>query len=517
MNAGKSVAPRSLGRPDWWETNNRQLAAITDGAKRRSLGQRTPRQGKVRMEDLDKLGMFWLEGQDEDQLSGRLRFTPADGVRLDIVGIFDRLGDDDRRIPDVHGWVDSDKITLSECFVRRRQMPGRGVLSHTIRAQSLFIGHHVPAADHSFQAARLELAHLNEWIWRASWTVDDTDTTFTVARTEDLSHRFSRGTLTVSFSVRRDLSALAGVAIRQTPSIAVDYDSPQPLTTIRRDLGRIQSLMILCIDRPSHIDKITIQRPDVRQQALSGEEWPYPQDIELRGPLHRHTAAGERETVGRHNMLLTFDDVGGAPAIAAWLDQSQPLQRILDNMISVQHRSMYMENRFLNIVGAAEAFHRETDPTPHIATDVFAELLTKYLDITPEEHHDWLLGKIGYGIEPALYHRLQALSRRAGPATAAVIGSNSKQRQRWAVTVARLRNWLAHVSVQGDRVSGNDLRVLGDSVYCVLRACLLLECGIDQAVLNGRRDAVAHQLTEPIDTVVNRVYATLQQITPGTT
>jgi hypothetical protein len=185
-------------------------------------------------------------------------------------------------------------------------------------------------------------------------------------------------------------------------------------------------------------------------------------------------------------MLLTYDELGGIAAIARWLDASQHFQRALDSFMSVRHvKQMFSENRFLNVTFAAEAFHRITQGEPYIKEDDFKQLLDLYVEHTPAEHHDWLRGRIEYGNEQPLMKRLRQLAGRSAVATRPLIGNRDK----WAFTVAKVRNELTHLGSSTRAFDGSDLLYLAESVYAVARICMLLECGVSPDTLATKANA----------------------------
>jgi hypothetical protein len=258
----------------------------------------------------------------------------------------------------------------------------------------------------------------------------------------------------------------------------------QAFDTIRKDVGRIQDLVTLCIDTSTAIDALILQRPDVRVKVLSGEETESQQPIEFIAQPLRYVDPEEHKPRHSHQMLLSFEELGGLEAIARWLDVSQGFQRALNSFMSIRHaKQMYAENRFLNVTFAAEAFHRiVTSGAPYMDAESFTGLLDAYLAHTPVEHHEWLRGRIEHGNEPPLGKRLRQLAARAGSATSPLIG----RRDRWAYTLSRVRNELTHIGPESKEFSGEDLLLLTESVYAVVRICMLMECGVSHELL-GRK------------------------------
>ena len=132
---------------------------------------------------------------------------------------------------------------------------------------------------------------------------------------------------------------------------------------------------------------------------------------------------------------------------------------------------------------AAEAFHRMvTSGASYMNEDAFSGLLNAYLANTPDEHHEWLRGRIEHGNEPPLGKRLRQLAARAGAATRPLIG----KRERWAYTLSQVRNELTHIGPKSREFRGEDLLFLTESVYAVVRICMLMECGVSHEILTSK-------------------------------
>jgi len=314
------------------------------------------------------------------------------------------------------------------------------------------------------------------------------------------SHPFSHGRLILDFAWESRGDPIHGIAFQQWPVVRIEYDQMQTFDVVYKDVSRVQNLMTLCIDAPAAIDTLILRRPDVREKMLSGEDSPYEQAIEFVAPPLRYVEPQERKPRHLHQMLLSFEELGGIAAIARWLDASRRFQRALDSFMSIKHaKQMFTENRFLNVTFAAEAFHRTTQNLPYMDEEGFTRLLNVYLENTPEEHHDWLRGKIRN--EPPLRKRLQQLAIRSGEATRQLIG----EKGRWAYTVSRVRNELSHLG-DNSRFSGSDLSFLAESVYAVVRICMLIECGVPPEILINKANSPTinwyrERLTESIERV----------------
>jgi hypothetical protein len=344
----------------------------------------------------------------------------------------------------------------------------------------------------------MEVGGLDDWVGRSGITevsdfpIDESaqESIYKVRFTPlpDESHPFSRGRLKLTYAWEPGGDPIHGIRFRQRPVIRIEYDEVQGFDVIEKDVSRIQNLVTLCLDDPTILDALILSRPDIRAKMLSGDDAGHAQSIEFLAPQIRYIEPLDRKPRHSYEMLLNYEDLGGVLAITRWLDESERFQRALDSMMSIKHAEhMYAENRFLNVTFAAEAFHRITQDGAQMDDELFTELFNSYLESTPEEHHKWLRSKIGFGNEPPLRKRLQQLAARAGAAARPLIGDGG----RWAHTLSQVRNELTHLGVDSRVFSGSDLVFLTESVYAVVRICMLMESGVSPTTLVEKSDSQA--------------------------
>lgn len=448
------------------------------------------------MRELDGLGVFWIPAHEEDVLSGHLRFDPkGDGITLSLVGTFNNVPGGGRGEPQprIVGWLGDEKVTLDRCFVLETKIRGAGIAESKYYVNRMFIGHHFGLDRLEFQSAIVALRDLDSWVDRSGIAEEHylsnqgpSDMTYKMTFTPlpEESHSFSRGRTALDHTWKSAGDPVHGISFQQSPVIRIEYKQIQPFDVIHKDVNRIQNLVSLCIDAPTAIDGLILKRPDVPAETFSGEDSRYQQAVEFLAPPLRYIEPQEYKPRHWHQMLLSYEELGGIASIARWLDVSQRFQRALDSFMSIKHaKQMFAENRFLNVTFAAEAFHRTTQHALHMDEQTFAQLLSVYLENTPVEYHDWLYGRIRN--EPTLGKRLQRLATRSGNATSPLIG----EKGRWAHTISQVRNELSHLGTNSLMFDAGDLIFLTESVYAVVRICMLMECGAPSETLTKKANS----------------------------
>src|SRR4051812_7727996 len=115
------------------------------------------------MQDIDTLGVFWLSGREEDQLSGRLQFHPKDGITLSLVGRLEGRENVIEPTIRILGVTDRNYITLDQGFSKGTSSSSPGIFESRYYFNRMFVGHHFGEEEDAlqFQSVTLELSHLD--------------------------------------------------------------------------------------------------------------------------------------------------------------------------------------------------------------------------------------------------------------------------------------------------------------------------------------------------------------------
>jgi hypothetical protein len=387
-------------------------------------------------------------------------------------------------------------VTLESCYSKGSSLGSPGVAESSYHANRMFLGHHVESELQEFQSAEATFSYADGWVGHSGIKVEKdpwsdqsepapiyTATYTPTARDEQ---PFTRGHIQLGYRWQEKGDSLRSVSMRQWPVFATRYDEPHSLKTIMRDVRLLQNLMTLCVDAPVYLDKLILRHPDVHIFMLDGSDSGAEQPIELVNSPIPYIAPEARKVRYPRQMLLTFEELGGLPTIARWLEIAPQFQRALNLLMSVKYaEQMFAENRLMNATYGAEAFHRLTQNERHMEPTQFQQLLNAYLESTPDEHHDWLRGKVEFGNDPPLVKRLTKLAARAAGAIRPTIG----KMERWAWTLSQVRNALTHLNADSPEFNGGDLVFLTESVYAVVRICMLLDCGVAIDTLTQKADS----------------------------
>ncbi|MEV7012237.1 HEPN domain-containing protein [Streptosporangium sp. NPDC051022] len=448
------------------------------------------------MKDLDSFGEFWLPGNHESRIPGRLQFNPKEGIELQLIGRLESASDTTGAETRLFGLIDKAEVTLNRGYSKGSSFSSPGIPQQSIYFNEMFLGWHLEDSTLAFQSVSLKLTQLAYWIGYSGITANRRASTPTTPSGYEISYTqpkrissdFSRGCVSLEHEWAYDVDYLKRALVTQDAVFRIDYSKLTEFDEIQKDIARLSDLVMLCIDRHAAIENVSLGRPDLIAHSIAGTPMGYEQVIEYRAPRLKPATIDHHKRLHDFDMLLTFSELGGINAVAKWLDASPKFQRSLSSLMSVRNTDrIYVENRFLNVTYAAEAFHRLTEGGSYIEPDEYDAVVQAYAEITPVKHRDWFTDKLSYGNEPPLSKRMRRLATRSRPATRNLIGDAG----RWAQTISQTRNELTHLASDSRTFKNGDLYYLSESVYSVLRVCMLLESGVPESALAAKSNSNA--------------------------
>ena len=441
------------------------------------------------MEGVDDLGLFWLPDDEDDALAGRLVFDPNDtGTNLYLMGVFKPYlyrnaspGTHKR----IHGWVDNSAITLNDCLEPHVTHSAPGPNRSRFHANELFVGHHLNDAL-EFDSVSIYLEHLDVLLGHCGINNTSSKDGYMIefVRPSPQSADFERGSVSIEYAWEYGHASIVESSVVCKPYFRIEYQIRQRFERIQDDIACLESLVSICADSPTVVDKIVLTRSDALVTMLNGRESRFLQPIEYRTASWTYTPPELRKPRSQYDLLLTFEELGGIQTVAAWLERTPRLQRPISSLTSiVRTRHMFAENKFMNVTYAAEALHRSIDDSGmRMDQESLGALLESYIEQTPPDLHEWLIDRLRFANEPSLGKRLNSMAGRIGELSRQLVGD----RRRWANTITYIRNDVTHLGADGKGLGGGALYYLTESVNAIARMYLLVHVGVPVTTLETR-------------------------------
>lgn len=444
------------------------------------------------MENFRETGLFWRPGHMHDQVVGELVFDIKDGVSLTLNRASDETWPENTDL--IVGTAGTKYVTLLNIFEKNRVLRSvpYSIKPQIFHADQLLIGH---AFDHQdsvrFTSAGVSYSGLSEWVNRNGVTETHSlsedgmhdSVTLRYDQPEAMSARFDQGIIWVKFpwGLRNRLEELT---LTHASDIYLEYDGELNYREILQHIKYIQDLITLCTDKAVAPTDVTFYNRDIPVQMLDGSTRGKQSITYHASPVTSLTFAAKSKP--QYPLDLGYDAVGGIETIATWLRVATEYAAAVNLMTSFRSEmATFIENRFLNLAGAAETFHRLKHPeATQISATEWEHLQADILFVVPDEHRGWLSKRLVYLNDPILVKRLTELGAEARQVTGDLTGESNSKIKRWAETVKDLRNELTHRKNERHALPGGVLNWLAESVYQVLRICLLKECITDNAVFD---------------------------------
>jgi hypothetical protein len=442
-------------------------------------------------------GVFWLPGKKADLRTGRLTFDPDEGATLTITGVFggvDEQSNDQTRMRRVHGSTGGRDLTLDGCFNTGTdfETPGaphqRYYVSRVI-TDALFD----ESEDLAFDKCSVAFDQLARWINPPGVRVNlhgQTpqlefeplhDETVKIGDEEEL-------TLTSKWVVDGDY--ITKISLAQGTYLELKYPAARSLDKILGDVKYLQDLLTLATNGPTAPLQITLCR--------AGKEMKYYQ-----GQLAERVRLDAPQSAG---ILFELSDIGGLPAIAKWVNVAREYHIVMGSLLSIRYASrLYVENRFNNVVSAAETFHRVRFSNQIRPRAEFRQFCRELIAAVPEENRDWLRSQIQFANEPRLRDRLTEMTAYAGKAFTVIYG----EPEPWVRVVTETRNRLTHHDQRRAlSLEMGDLHFLTESVFMLVMLCLFRECQMDDKTLSAIAGSGSTQfLRTKLTVVIPRLHA----------
>ncbi|MEV4619694.1 HEPN domain-containing protein [Asanoa sp. NPDC049573] len=446
------------------------------------------------MNELNENGIFWLPEAEDNPFPGHLEYSPEAGCHLNVVSQ-PSLPRRAESVPRILGVVRNQKVTLLGCQRFGESFYGSGLSYERYLVRHFFSGlSYIPEDRPVFTTIQAQYHNFAEWLEDTGFAENESrppgDLAINYIKPESLSSEFSKGKVFIDFLWKEGDQGSRRRSIEELPIVRLQYDEPQQFDEILRDANIIENLITLCVDSPSPRTAAKFQRADLPQRSLAGNAFPNTQDpIEyFNEPVEK---ASKAKVVDPHSMLIRMEDIGGVEALSRWLDRAGDLGYVLGLLMSARTTQWsYVENRFFNLAGAAEAFHRLAFGGTRLPDDRFALLRGLAIASMPDSKgRSWIKSHLRFN-EPTLAHRLEELASTVSPVADAVVDDQKS----WAVTVAEVRNKLVHMSSPGHHgFDGGTLLFLYESVFAVTRAAILRYAGVEDGAI--RHIATSHRTT----------------------
>ncbi|UUY00019.1 HEPN domain-containing protein [Sphingomonas sp. J315] len=456
-------------------------------------------------------GLWWLEGDDKNQVPGTLSFDLEDGPVLKLLGTLQdfvtafnaSLSGDSENLT-IHGVTKKGKpVTLLRAFSTNRQMNMPGIANETWNSNMLLVGCHLSKSDDAiFSKSYLRFQEIEKWLEHNPFTFSfETESKVATLRAEKpreiyfatvddfeittVGNLYSNNDIDTRYSIE----VLSQMGIRPTEAKSLDWHLNRAV--------RIQGLASLCSGYHLPLLSLELRGPDVEVgigETMTCEVHVY---ARMQHPVADKWRRHDKPIVSGPELLRFNPD-----AAAVWFSEHENLGSALDLLFTIKgQRQMYTNVRFILAVQALEVFHRRTSAQTVMDQANFEkvreELIAAIPDSATKEMRERLIQSYRFTNEPSLSQRLKSIARTIkdefGKLPPALNKSFIKQ-------LVDTRNYYTHFSpdLEEKKLDGSGMYWASRRIIVLLTVLLLRRLGVSADDIGGliRRHREFAQLWE---------------------
>lgn len=428
------------------------------------------------------------------ELFGQLETSGSADVFKQILG-------NSKRVPVVLGesW-DQRPISLWEASidVHQMSMEAPDEADTLVESSYALVGAHYPNQDVSFQKALIRIEHLLEFAGATKIELDSKRSRRPGVKfrqqwrsTKGRTYRTSKARIEIGTSaVARGERIYVG-SIEQWSDAVVRLGHPLELAAILEDyVFPLRNLVTFAAGRRCAIELLTL------------EERLTPGQAEVEVVSRRDGPDKENAVLGPGNLLFSLTDAPaeGGDIMQRWLEFHAAHRDVVNLYLSTRYATfMYEQNRFLNLVQAAEALHRLDNGDFKPDTDEDKQRRDAVVASAPPDHLAWLTELLDADRRYTTADRLRGLLSEEPWMKGDVFPNASTFIDRIKETRNLHTHWDRRSSARA--LTGGDLFAACEALIVLLEARLLSALGFDadqraEAIRHGSRSYRALKLNQ---------------------
>ncbi len=396
-------------------------------------------------EKIKKLGYFWLPSAPNRQVPGTLSISDGGKIELETIH---RLGE--TRTPfgggrkRVVGLIENDKIvTLDDCSYK--SIKGSiGISKSLIRVNRAFTSVRYDEDEiPRFNSVKFSVEGIDEWVgitgFKEGFQREKETVSMSYQRPGDVSLNLNNGMqLLITFEwIPPGRISVRGARVSQKAYFKLISQEARKLNQFTSIAHKITTFLCFAMDQTVSLDGMSATSDNPRQDIGQDEMKMIPIDI-----YYPSWPYSTDEPDTNQSKLFEFKEIqnDAESIINNWIEAYEQIAPSFNlYFLAKMGMQTYLEERFMALVQGLEAYHRRTSNQKQMDGAEFKELIDNLIDQCPQERKEWLKGKLQYGNEVSLRHRLKSLIEPFKE----IIGDQKKQKELIS-RIVNTRNYLTH-------------------------------------------------------------------------
>jgi hypothetical protein len=442
------------------------------------------------IESFELIGQWWLPGDTDNLLSGILRFDPINGIKLELIGSFEKKFPTKTRLEYdiILGVISRKQVTLHICNEREHNFGAPGFQKYIFKVNTLFLGHHFnKIEDINFKSLTIRYTNLYDWVGKSGYNKDvkfDSDNKFKTYSLEiespdkiELDLDEFQIVIEHRFNVNENSSK---INLEEYDVIEIIPNESSTLDDLRDNICyHLQNFLSLGIGSAISPLSITGECEDCKVKYPDGKI--IDKSIEIYYAVKNPILAEKK--IYPHEMFFSLSDIAEylEEALKNWFGKAEDLKPVYDLYFgTLNNSSMYLEHSFMSLIQALESYHRRTYEGNYLPKDQYSKvrdvLIMNIPDFVAEDHRESLESRIHFGNEFSLKTRLTAIFEDFGE----IFSSLIEDQDEFIKDVKNTRNYYTHYdeSLKRKAKTGQDLFILTEKLKFIIEICFLKELGL---------------------------------------
>lgn len=459
----------------------------------------------MRIEDeYVKTGYFWLPERDEKKIPGVLTIKNGGDINLEVVGLFDdsiKSFNSDDDLDRIIGHVEKDGlVTLENCFYTNKNISFGSISKSRICVNKVLSG---VAYDHNevvtFNTLSFSVDCLDEWVGISGISVDNDwerkTATIGYIPPENISYVLDGGMkLEICFAYTLPgFPSTTEAKVTQRVYLKLSSEELRPLSDFTETAYKLTNFLCFAIDTTVALKGLSATSKEIQRDGGNGKQYPVP--VKVFYPSIPFTEKAPDKSW--HRMLFTYGTIknNAQNVFNHWLRAYEIMAPALSLYFSTRNGAQkYLDGKFLALAQGLETYHRRTSSEQLMDSSEFDALVSTISENCPDEHAEWLNGRLMHGNEINLGKRLKRIIEPFKDKL-----GNSKERNKLLRKIVDTRNYLTHYSenLKDNAADGEELWILCQKMEVIFQLHFLKVVGFSD---------------EEIESVVENCYPLKQKI-----
>lgn len=418
-------------------------------------------------EEYKKTGYFWLPGDEEKKVPGVLSISDGGKIELEILGLFDdninSLNEIDE-IDRIIGLVENDGlVTLDDCFYTKKSFSFGGISKSKILAHKVFSGAAWERDEAvTFNTFSFAVDCLDEWVGISGIDVDNDyknkTSKISYNPPEKIHFTLSNGMdLEICFAYTLPgIPRIKEAKITQKAYFRLKSEKLRELHDFTSVAFKITNLLCFAMDDVVAMKNISATSSQIQQDGGNGKKYPVPITIYYQSAMYSKVVPKRNW----HEMLFSYGIIkdNAQQVFNSWINAYEYLSPAISLYFSTKTGAQkYLEGKFLTLAQGLETYHRRTSDEKLMDSETFESLVSTVLKACPDEHIEWLKGRLMHGNEINLGKRLKKIVEPFKEHL-----GTSKDRGKLLRKIVDTRNYLTHYSenLESESAKGRELWIL---------------------------------------------------------